>query len=32
VTTPVTVGDTEYDNLFIVRTGDKPSVIRLHYR
>lgn len=32
VTTPVTVGDAEYDNLFIVRTGDKPSVIRLHYR
>jgi broad specificity phosphatase PhoE len=32
VTTPVTVGDTEFDNLFIVRTGDKPSVIRLHYR
>lgn len=32
VAAPVTVGDTEYDNLFVVRLGDKPAVLRLHYR
>lgn len=29
---PVTVGDAEYDNLFVVTLGATPSVLRLHYR
>ena len=32
VTAPVTIGDDEFDNLFIVTTGAQPSVLRLHYR
>jgi phosphohistidine phosphatase SixA len=32
VTPPVTIGDDEFDNLFIVSTGTPPSVLRLHYR
>ena len=32
VATPVTVGDADFDNLFIVTRGRTPSVIRLHYR
>lgn len=32
VTTPVTIADADYDHLFVVRLGDKPGVIRLHYR
>ncbi len=32
VAAPVTVADADYDNLFVVRLGDKPSVVRLHYR
>lgn len=32
VSTPVTVADGDYDNLFVVRLGDKPTVLRLHYR
>lgn len=32
VAAPVTVADADYDNLFIVRLGDKPTVVRLHYR
>ncbi len=32
VTAPVTIGDDEFDNLFIVTTGTPPSVLRLHYR
>ena len=32
VTAPVTIGDDEFDNLFIVTTGAPPSVLRLHYR
>ena len=31
-TAPVTIGDDEFDNLFIVTTGTPPSVLRLHYR
>ena len=31
-TAPVTIGDDEFDNLFIVTTGTHPSVLRLHYR
>ena len=29
---PVTVGDADYDNLFVVTLGATPSVLRLHYR
>jgi broad specificity phosphatase PhoE len=32
VTTTVTLGDTDYDNLFIVATGQPPRMVRLHYR
>jgi phosphohistidine phosphatase SixA len=32
VTTPITVADTEFDNLFIVTTGTPPSFVRLRYR
>lgn len=32
VTAPVTIGDDEFDNLFVVTTGTPPSVLRLHYR
>jgi phosphohistidine phosphatase SixA len=32
VETPVTIGDADYDNLFIVTPGPPPSVLRLHYR
>jgi broad specificity phosphatase PhoE len=29
---PVRVADEDYDNLFIVVRGDKPTFVRLHYR
>jgi phosphohistidine phosphatase SixA len=32
VTTPVTIGDDEFDNMFLVSTGTPPAVVRLHYR
>lgn len=32
VTEPVTLGDTEYDNLFVVVLGEKPTLVRLHLR
>lgn len=32
VTEAITVGDADYDNLFIVVLGEKPRVIRLHLR
>ena len=32
VTEKVTVGDADYDNLFIVTPGATPGLIRLHYR
>jgi broad specificity phosphatase PhoE len=28
----VTVGDSDFDNLFVVTAGSPPSVVRLHYR
>jgi phosphohistidine phosphatase SixA len=28
----VTIGDSDYDNLFVVTDGSSPSVLRLHYR
>lgn len=32
VSDPVKIGDADYDNLFIVSPGARPSLIRLHYR
>jgi phosphohistidine phosphatase SixA len=32
VAAPITVGDAEYDNLFVVTIGTTPSVLHLHYR
>jgi len=32
VSTPITIGDDEFDNLFVVRTGADATLIRLHYR
>ena len=32
VTPPVTIGDAEFDNLFIVVTGPQPRLIRLRYK
>jgi len=32
VTAPVTIGESDYDNLFIVTTGAEPRMIRLHFR
>lgn len=32
VAEPVKLDDTEYDNLFVVVKGEKPGLIRLHFR
>ena len=32
VTTPVTIGDDEFDNMFLVSSGTHPSLLHLHYR
>lgn len=32
VTEPVTLGDDDYDNLFVVVRGEKPALVRLHFR
>ena len=32
VTTAVAIGGDDFDNLFIVTTGTRPSLLRLHYR
>jgi broad specificity phosphatase PhoE len=32
ISEPVEIAETDYDNLFIVVRGAKPSLIRLHYR
>jgi phosphohistidine phosphatase SixA len=32
VTTPVTIGDDEFDNMFLVSRGPTPLLLRLHYR
>jgi broad specificity phosphatase PhoE len=32
ISTPVTIDDREYDNLFVVTTGVHPRLIRLHFR
>ena len=32
VTTPVTIGDNDFDNMFLVRLSSPPALLRLHYR
>jgi 2,3-bisphosphoglycerate-dependent phosphoglycerate mutase len=32
VKTPVTIGDNDFDNLFLVNRGTPPSLLRLHYK
>jgi broad specificity phosphatase PhoE len=32
ITTPVTIADNDYDNLFIVLLEEKPRLLRLNYR
>jgi len=32
ITTPVTIADNDYDNLFVVVLEEKPRLIRLHFR
>ena len=32
ITDPVTIADNDYDNLFVVVLGQKPRLLRLHYR
>ena len=32
VNDPVAIGDTDYDNLFIVLASPQPQLMRLHYR
>ncbi len=32
IATPVTIGEADYDNLFVVTRGERPALVRLHYR
>jgi phosphohistidine phosphatase SixA len=32
ITTPLVIGERDYDNLLIVTVGSQPQLIRLHYR
>jgi phosphohistidine phosphatase SixA len=32
VTTPVSIGDDDFDNLFLLTRGAPPTLLRLHYR
>ena len=32
ITTPVTIADNDYDNLFVLMLAEKPRLLRLHYR
>jgi broad specificity phosphatase PhoE len=32
ITTPINIGDNDYDNLFVLVLGPEPRLIRLHYR
>ena len=32
VTTPVSIGDDDFDNLFLLTQGASPTLLRLHYR
>ena len=31
VTTPVTIADAEYDNLFLINAADSPALVRLRF-
>ena len=32
ISEPVNISESDYDNLFVIRFGEKPYLIRLHYR
>jgi hypothetical protein len=32
ISEPVNISESDYDNLFVVVLGEKPYLIRLHYR
>jgi broad specificity phosphatase PhoE len=32
ISEPINIADNDYDNLFVVVLGEKPQLIRLHYR
>lgn len=32
VETPISIAETDYDNLFVVVAGEKPRLLHLHYR
>lgn len=32
ISTPVTIGESDYDNLFVVTPGPPPVVVRLHFK
>lgn len=32
ITTPIAIGENEYDDLFVVQLGQTPGLIRLHYQ
>lgn len=32
IAAPVTIGEADYDNLFVVTPGERPALVRLHYR
>jgi hypothetical protein len=31
VSEKITLGDSDYDNLFVVVPGEKPTLVRLHF-
>jgi hypothetical protein len=32
ISEPVNISESDYDNLFVVLLGEKPYLVRLHYR
>ena len=32
IATPIAIGESDYDNLFVVTLGQEPQLVRLHYR
>jgi phosphohistidine phosphatase SixA len=32
VATPVTIGEPDYDNLFVVTLGPRPTLVRMHFK
>lgn len=32
ITTPIAIGENEYDDLFVLQVSEKPGLIRLHYQ